>query len=259
MKVQNVPLDKIERPKISARLLIEPDAVRELAESIKEQGLIQPIILRKNGDRFEIVAGDRRFLAHQMLGLKLIAATVKDMTDDECFRIRATENLQRENLSPLEEALIYQEMKERYGLSLKQVAHTLGKSEGNVVEKVRLLEFPDHVQKAVHERKLALKVAIVLNRIEDPGIKNMYFNSAIENGITIKTAELWYNEFLKTTEGRELSARKVQEIEFSLMRSHNFGACDICEQPKDRAFLKALVVCTDCLKIMYAPEGGGKP
>ena len=256
-KISNLSMDLVVRPKKGQRISIDADVIRELAESIKLKGLIQPILVRKDGDKFEIVAGDRRYLAHEMLGLKKIKSSVREMDERESFTLRSIENLQREDLSPVEEGYIYKEMRETYKMSLRGISQNLGISESKVIEKLKIIEMPDEVTKAIHEGRLSARAAVVLFRIEDVNARNMYLQSAIDNGINVRTAELWFNDFQKTTDRQGLSARRLKELEHQSLKKKHYGACDICEEAVESQDLKALVICRACQQIILDKKGGG--
>ena len=249
-KIVALKMSDISRPVHGIRLDINPDEIRELAESIKEQGLLQPILVRKNGTNYEVVAGDRRYLAHELLGLKTINSIIRELDDQDCFLIRAIENLQRVDLSPIEEGAIYQEMVTKYKLTVKAVAKHLGVSDAKIISRLKILEMPDYVQQALHTKQLGIRAIEQLYRIPDEGVRDMYLRSAVENGITERTAMMWYNEYLKTTEGRQLTAHQVRELEYQELKTKHFSACDICEEPVESIKLRALCICEGCLKII---------
>ena len=247
-KIVALKISDVDRPTAGIRMDINPDEIRELAESIKEKGLLQPILVRKNGSRYEVVAGDRRFLAHDLLGQKTILAIVKELDDQDCFLIRAMENLQRVDLSPIEEGAIYQEMVTTYKLTIKSVAKRLGVSESKVISRLKMLEMPDYIQQALHTKQIGIKAIEYLYRIDDPKMRDMYLRSAVENGITERTAMGWYNEYLKTTEGRQLTPHQLREMEYQELKTKHFSACDICEEPVESIKLRAVCICEVCLK-----------
>lgn len=255
-KISNLSMDLVARPKKGQRISIDANVIRELAESIKEKGLLQPILVRKDGEKFEIVAGDRRYLAHEMLGLKKIKSIVREMDERECFTLRSIENLQREDLSPIEEGFIYKELRDTYKMSVVGIAKNLGISESKVIEKLKCIEMPDEVTKAIHEGRLSARSAVVLFRIEDESTRNMYLRSAIDNGINVRTAELWFNDYQKTTNRQGLSARRLREIDHQNLKKKHYGACDICEEAVDTQDLKALVICRACMQIILDKKGG---
>lgn len=255
-KITNIPIEKVERPKEGQRISIDANKIRELADSIKEKGLLQPILVRRNQEKYEIVAGDRRYLAHGLLGLKKIKGIIRDLDDRECFMIRATENLQSEDLSPIEEGYIYKEMTEKYRLSSRSIATNLGISQSKVIERLKIIEMEDYVTKAIHEGRISARVAMVLGKIEDEGVRKMYLMNGIENGVSIRTAEFWFNQYQKTTLGKELPPGKQRQMEFDEMKKKHYGACDICEEPTESENLKALVICKNCFKIIQSKKGG---
>jgi len=251
-KIIEVSLSAIEQPKEEVRLHINADAIRELAESIKEKGLLQPILLRKNGDRYEVVAGHRRYLAHEMLGLKKIKAVVRVMNDEECFQIRATENLQRADLSPIEEGLIYETMRTKYGMSVRKISKSLGRSQVTILQRLKMLELDDFVQRAVHERSISARAVETLIKIEDKAVRQMYLRSAIENGASVKTCLFWLNEYRRAIEGQKQSEKEEQISQGHFPEKVEHGTCDVCRNPYERTKMRVVVVCPDCLKIIQS-------
>jgi len=249
-KITQVLMTSIERPKEGVRMSIDADAIRELAESIKEKGLLQPVLLRKSGSKYEVVAGDRRFLAHEMLGKKKISAIVREMDETECFSLRALENLQREDLSPIEEGVIYQTMRVKYNMSINKIAKTLGKSFATITQRLKMLELPDFVQQAVHEHRIAVRSAEELLKIGEESVRDMYLRSAIENGASVKTCLLWVNEYRRGIEEKEQSAQEREITERGFAEKIDYGTCEVCHKPYERGKMRVLVVCPDCLKIV---------
>lgn len=178
-KVVQVKLKEIDRPKISGRDAIDPSKIIELAESIREKGLMSPITLRPVNGRYEIVAGDRRFLAHEHLKLKVIPAFIKEMDDKETIIYRAIENLQRENLGPLEEARAYSTMYHEGGMSWKELCKATGKSQGHIHRYLNFWKMPDDFKQAVDRKGVSLGVAEVLVGVEDPFLRSEWLRMAL--------------------------------------------------------------------------------
>lgn len=132
----------------------DKEALVTLSESIKEHGLVQPIIVRANGSRFELIAGERRFRAAQLAGFTDIPAIIRDYTDRETAEIALIENLQREDLNPLEEGLAYERMIDEYEFTQESMARLIGKSRSYVTNTLRLLELPDEVKELMSQRQL---------------------------------------------------------------------------------------------------------
>jgi ParB family chromosome partitioning protein len=146
-RVSVVPLDKIERGRYQPRRDFDPDSLRELADSISAQGVIQPIVVRPLGEgRYEIIAGERRWRASQQAGLAEIPVVVRDVDEQTAIAIALIENIQRDDLNPLEEATALQRLLGEFGLTHQQVAEAVGKSRTTVTNLLRLLELNDDVK-----------------------------------------------------------------------------------------------------------------
>jgi len=247
--IELVDLGLIDRPQKIARDLIDPERVRELAESIRESGLLQPIILRPSNGRYEIVAGDRRFLAHKLLNLTSIKAIVRDLDDRETVIIRGVENLQRENLTPSEEARLYLSLKEEGGLSIGSIARKTGKSPGTILRYLNLARCSDDVKKAVDEKRVSMNVLEILSEIEDPDSFKYYFGMAASNGISSVVARMWVDDYLKTKAGTYydgVGGVPVSSVEGESKPS--FVTCDVCLGPVEVKVVRSLMVCPECRK-----------
>src|SRR3972149_6344334 len=140
-QIQLILMDLIDRPVKIARGVIDPERVRELAESIREVGLLEPVLIRPVNGRYEMVAGDRRYLAHKLLGLKEINAIVKPLDDRETVVIRGIENLQRVNLTPSEESQVYLLMKIEGEMSIAGISKRTGKTEKTISRSLNFANF----------------------------------------------------------------------------------------------------------------------
>jgi ParB family chromosome partitioning protein len=167
--IRNVPLDRIEANPENPRVLFEPSALEELAASIREHGVLQPVLLRPHGlNRFQLVAGERRWRAARLAGLAAIPALIEELDDDTALEIAIIENLQREDLSPLEEASMYDRMIKDHGYSVRKLAQKLGKDKGYLENRLRLADAPQDIRDLVSVRKDTLSHAYELMKIEDP-------------------------------------------------------------------------------------------
>ena len=248
-KMVFVDIEKVDPPVDADRDIIDPDGIRELGESIRSQGLLQPVLLRPLNGRYQVVAGHRRFLAHRLIGEVKIKSLVREMTDDQVLEARMVENDQRVDLNPIERAKTYKRVKDLFGYSNRQLAQKVGRSPGVIDQHLCLLELPEEFQKAIAHRKLSKYVAIVLNQIEDEGFRKMYFTSAVENGVTREVAEQWLNDWRKTRAGvayTELGG--TGEIGAAQESLPIYQACTACLEPKELSKLKALYVCPDCAR-----------
>jgi ParB family chromosome partitioning protein len=164
-----VPIDHIEPNPEQPRLVFEPEALNELAGSIREHGVLQPILVRPLGaNTFQIVAGERRWRASRLAGLETIPALIEDIDDDTALEISIIENLQREDLSPLDEAAMYDRMVHEHGYSIRKLADKLGKDKGYLENRLRLADAPPEIRELVSLRKDSLSHAYELMKVEDP-------------------------------------------------------------------------------------------
>jgi ParB family chromosome partitioning protein len=146
-KLSMLPLDIIQRGKYQPRRDMDPDSLEDLANSIRAQGIIQPIVVRHLlGGRYEIVAGERRWRASQLAGLKEIPAIIKDIPDEAAVAIALIENIQRESLNPIEEAIALQRLSQEFSMTHQQVADAVGKSRTSITNLLRLLTLPDEIK-----------------------------------------------------------------------------------------------------------------
>lgn len=141
-----VPVDRLEPNPVQPRSLIDPARLAELAASIQESGMVQPILVRRAGGRYQIIAGERRWRAAQQLGLATVPVTVREVPDDRLLELALVENIQREELSPLEEAAAFQRLQEELRLTQEEVARKVGRDRSTVANTVRLLRLPREVR-----------------------------------------------------------------------------------------------------------------
>ncbi len=167
--IRHIPVDHIEPNPENPRLLFEEEALAELAASIKEHGVLQPVLVRPRvRDQYQLVAGERRWRATKLAGLDTIPALVEDLDDEAALEIAVIENLQREDLSPLEEASIYEKMVRDHGYSIRKLAQKLGKDKGYLENRLRLADAPEEVRALVSVRKDTLSHAYELMKVQDP-------------------------------------------------------------------------------------------
>src|SRR5574344_1768752 len=167
-EVFELAIDDIMPNRFQPREVFDDESINELAQSIKEHGVIQPIIVRKIGDKYEIVAGERRYRASQVAGKTTIPALIRNIDDKESAKIALLENLQRKNLTSIEEARTYQTILKLDNLTQEELAKTLGKSQSAIANKLRLLNLIPEVQDALLHEKISERHARSLLNIEDP-------------------------------------------------------------------------------------------
>ena len=154
--LQSLPIDLIHQSPYQPRQVMEPEALEELARSIRQQGVVQPIVVRKAGDEYELIAGERRWRASQQAGLQNIPAVVKNVNDQEAAAIAIIENLQREDLNPLEEAQAFANLIEKFGLTHQEVGEVVSRSRAAVSNSLRLLALAQPVKDMLNQGELEM-------------------------------------------------------------------------------------------------------
>lgn len=172
---QKIKLSLIEPNREQPRKNFDEEALQELSDSIKQYGIIQPLVVKKNADYYEIIAGERRWRAAKMAGLKEVPVIIKEYTEQEIVEISLIENIQRENLNPIEEAIAYKRLLDEFHLKQEEVAKRVAKSRTTVTNSLRLLKLDEKVQQMVIEEKLTSGHVRALLAIED---KNAQYNIA---------------------------------------------------------------------------------
>ncbi len=203
MTVREIKLDLIDEPSGVVRMEIDPEAVTDLAKNIAEVGLLQPLNVRPRGERFEIVFGHRRFKAVQQLGYKKVPCIVGDRGDVGTALARASENLRRVDLTPIEEAAIYADLHDNHALSYNDIGKQMGPSAGVVRRRTDLLRMPPEVQKAIHRKQISVGVAEELWSIGDPEGISYYLGHAVDHGVTVAVARQWAQDWKKAKRTRE--------------------------------------------------------
>ncbi len=182
-------LDDIIPNRFQPREIFDERPLKELAVSIKEHGVIQPIIVRKVNDKYEIIAGERRYKASALAGLTKIPAIVRDLDDKESSKVALLENLQRKNLNPLEEARTYQKILEIDEMTQEELAKTMGKSQSAVANKLRLLSLPEEVQQSLLKEQISERHARTLLNINNADKQKEMLNEIINNKMTVRQLE----------------------------------------------------------------------
>lgn len=188
--VQELSLSRLRPNRYQPRKVFEPAKIEELATTISEHGLLQPIVVRKaDGDCYEIIAGERRFRAVKSLGWSAIPAIVRDMDDDTTAALALIENLQREQLSPIEEAEAYDRLLALNGLTQDALAKSLGKSQSTIANKLRLLKLPEDVKQALRDRRINERHARALLPLKEEGLQLQVLAEVLEQDFNVKETE----------------------------------------------------------------------
>lgn len=193
-EVVQLYLDDIIPNRFQPREVFDEKALKELAVSIKEHGVIQPIIVRNVNGKYEIIAGERRYKASALAGMTRIPAIIRDLDDKESSKVALLENLQRKNLNPIEEARTYQKILEIDQMTQEELAKTMGKSQSSVANKLRLLSLPDEVQDALLKEQISERHARALLNVTDTKKQSDLLKKVINNKMTVRALEEEINQ-----------------------------------------------------------------
>lgn len=185
-QVQNINIDLIIPNRFQPRLSFDEKALNELAESIKQHGIIQPLIVRKLADKYEIIAGERRYKAATLAGLSTVPVIVTNLSDAKSAEVALVENIQRKNLSSIEEALSYKRKIDKDNLTQEQLAKLLGLSQSTVANRLRLLNLSNEVQDALLKEKISERHARSLLQISDKNKQTELLNRIITERLTVR-------------------------------------------------------------------------
>lgn len=192
-----------------SRQVFAKDKLAELAQSISVHGLVQPIVVRKNGGRFQIIAGERRWRAARSLGLQKVPVVIKAESDAQVMEVALIENIQRENLNPMEEARAYYRLANEFGLTQEEVALQTGKERSTVANFLRLLKLPSLVQDLVKDRQLSMGHARALLSLENTDSQEILARKASKLGWSVRQVESVIAQEKKSS--RQESERKRQD------------------------------------------------
>ena len=195
-QVQNLPLEDVLPNRFQPRIKFSEESIEELANSIREHGVIQPIVVRRIGDKYEIIAGERRYKASQLAGKDTIPAIITNLDDNDSAEIALLENIQRENLTPIEEAISYKKILDM-GYTQEALAKKIGNKQSTIANKVRLLNLTDEVQEALLENKISERHARSLLRVTDPTLQVLMLGQIIKGRYTVRKTDEEIEKLLK--------------------------------------------------------------
>ena len=188
--IMRIPVDMIEPNPFQPRMSFDPDALQELAESIKTLGLIQPITVRKKSyNKYQIISGERRFRACSLAGMDMIPAYIRETNDQGMLEMAIVENIQREDLDPIEVALSYQRLIDECSLTQEQMAERIGKKRASVTNTLRLLKLPAKIQHDLKVGLLSVGHAKVLLGVEDIELQEQLCDMVIKEGLSVRQLE----------------------------------------------------------------------
>lgn len=184
-----LPISEIKPNKGQPRKTFRPEELAELTDSIKQNGILQPLLVRKKGSGYEIVAGERRYQAAKAAGLSEVPVVIREISDDEVFKLALIENLQRSDLSPLEEAQGYRQLIKEKGLTQEELAKILSKSRSAITNTLRLLDLPEEVQGLVEEGKLTAGHARAILAVPSEEGRIQLAQKVVEERLSVRQTE----------------------------------------------------------------------
>ena len=195
-EASEVAVDLIDPGPQQPRTRFDEEALERLAVSIKEHGVVQPILVRRRGERYELIAGERRWRAAQKAGLTSIPVVVKDVADGDLLEIALTENIQREDLNPIEEAQAYQKLIESVGLTQEALANRFGRDRSYITNYLRLLRLPEDIQRLVEEGRLSTGHARTVLGLPDADQQRRAARQVIAKGLSVRATEALVKKLL---------------------------------------------------------------
>jgi len=211
-KYAELDIDQLKPNPLQPRLKFSQNSIEELSRSIKESGVLQPIIVSPEGDGYRIIVGERRWRAAQRIGLKKIPVLIRTMSNEKQLEASLIENLHREDLNPLEIALAYQKLIQELGLTQEEIAQKVGKDRSSVTNYLRLLRLPQEIQDCLGEGKISMGHARALLSLEDPQTQVSLCQQLIEENLSVRDVEKMIQR-LK----RKPSAKKSREADPDLL------------------------------------------
>jgi len=187
--LMDLDIDRIDPAEVQPRGVFKEDKLEELALSIQHNGIIQPLVVRRTGERFQIIAGERRWRAAQKAGLHRVPCIVKDVSQDNVWELSLIENIQREELNPIEEANAYKNLLDKRELTQEEVAQRVGKDRSSISNALRLLKLPLEIQKLVEEDKLSMGHARALLSVDSPEQQLLFAKEIAARALSVRETE----------------------------------------------------------------------
>lgn len=209
----SIKIEDIKPMESQPRKYFDDESLKELAESLREHGLIQPIIVKKNGDVYEIIAGERRYRAAKMAGLKEIPAIIRVYDEDDIDKLQLIENIQREDLNPVDEALAYLNLKNKYKLKQEDIAKAVSKSRPYISNMTRMLSLEEEILDMLRKGELTRSHAKVLLSVEDKNERLKLARNIKEKNMTVDMSEKRAKKPKSSSGKKESKDSKIRDIE----------------------------------------------
>jgi ParB family chromosome partitioning protein len=220
-EVKNIPVQQITSSPYQPRSIFDDEKIDELCQTIKTHGIIQPIVLRAKNEGYEIIAGERRWRAVKKLGLETIPAIIRDFNDSQTASIALIENLQRENLTSIEEATAYHQLMVLHGLTQESLAQRLGKNQSTIANKIRLLQLVEPIKEALMNKSITERHARALLSLESEELQLRVLEDIIKKELNVKQTEMrvnFYKEDLMIKKKKRFSSSKDIRLALNTIR-----------------------------------------
>ncbi|MCK4236726.1 MAG: ParB/RepB/Spo0J family partition protein [Candidatus Krumholzibacteria bacterium] len=243
---QIIDAKRIVEPKIAARFVVDSESVHDLTESIRKIGLIQPLVVKQKGEKFEVVVGHRRLIASRLARLTELKCIVIEKDADVEEVVKLHENIMRQDLSPVEEAIYIHYLIEKRKKSQKEIAEMLNVSEGYISQRLSMLNWHEKLIEAVDAGLISFTSARELARITDEGALLMHVQQAVEHGVTPRVANMWFRDWLSSKDydlhGHTEKEDEIVEVDTDTTQ-FNCGMCGETYSYKELIYMR---LCRDC-------------
>jgi len=247
---QDIALSRIVPPKTPLRERADDEDVVTLADSIKKIGLLHPILVRKVGDKYQVVCGHRRYLACKMAGLEEVKCIVTHDSEEADLEKMLAENIARKDMSPLEEAHFFNEAIEKLDHTPHSLAETIGRTTDYVKKRLKILKWPVELQEAVHKKFINMAVGEQLAKITDEDVRMRYLSDCIQRKISAVTVEQWVNMWLASKDYKEQGFTDPRQTPAAKKVADVYIRCETCGKQRLFKFVRSIIVCEDCLALI---------
>lgn len=245
-QIVELEMNMIDPPKDAARMSINEDSIKEMADSIRERGQLQAIRVAAKNGRYEIIFGHRRFKATESLGRSVIKAVIVEMSEGEILLDRAVENIQKVDLTPLEEARQYDLLINKLGATFGKIARITGKSPGSVKRSLDILKMSECLQKELHAGRISKTVAEELQQCPDEDYKIYLCQMGADHGVTKDVARLWVDDYKKSLRTPGDASGGGDPPPFEIESKPTYITCYLCAGPVDVLKAEHLTLCKEC-------------
>jgi len=230
-KIIQIPIDSISDPDTPIRTRANESAIYDLADSIRDVGIIQPLLVRSRGDRYEVIAGHRRLIAARVVGLLTVPCILSDADDTECDVLRLHENLAREDINIIDQARFLERIMKKLDLTVSAIAQTVKRSESYIRDRLAILKWPKEVVEALDNQKLKFEALKWLAKIDDDSERRRLLDAAVRSGITSRVAYDWYCRWKAGTMPKTSPPPTTVEPKTGEKIEYFTSRCRICGEP----------------------------